>query len=84
MAENKLAIQEEVIMNKIYLIRDQKVMLDSNLKSQIATSSWGGRRKLSHVLTEQVGSILSIVLNFEQTFTYNTQLKTHNSSTNDL
>ncbi len=31
MVENKLAIPEEVIMNKIYLIRDQKVMLDSDL-----------------------------------------------------
>lgn len=31
MAGNKLAIPEEVIMNKIYLIRGQKVMLDSDL-----------------------------------------------------
>jgi len=75
-------IPDEVVMNKIYLIRGQKVMLDNdlaelyevetrrlneqvqrnidrfpedfmfqlteeefaNLKSQIATSSWGGRR----------------------------------------
>ncbi len=31
MEENKLAIPEEFIMNKIYLIRDQKVMLSSDL-----------------------------------------------------
>ena len=77
-------IPDELVMNKIYIIRGKKVMLDEdlaelyqvetkrlneqvrrnidrfpddfmfrltkkefeNLKSQIATSSWGGRRKL--------------------------------------
>lgn len=85
-------ISDELVMNKIYFIRGQKVMLDkdlaelyqvdtkrlneqvkrntrrfpsdfmfqldesefSNLKSQIATSSWGGKRKLPFVFTEQV------------------------------
>ena len=34
-----------------------------NLKSQIVTSSWGGKRKLPYVFTEQVVSMLSGVLN---------------------
>lgn len=29
--ENLLAIPDEIVMNKIYLIRNQKVMLDSDL-----------------------------------------------------
>jgi hypothetical protein len=33
-----------------------------NLKSQIATSSWGGRRKLPYVFTEQGVAMLSSVL----------------------
>lgn len=82
----QLAISEEIITNKIYTVRQQKVMLDSdladlymvetkrlneqvrrnkerfpqdfmfqltkeeweNLKSQFATSSWGGRRTLPY------------------------------------
>jgi hypothetical protein len=36
-----------------------------NLKSQIATSSWGGRRKLPLAFTEQGVSMLSGVLNSE-------------------
>jgi len=31
MNNNKVAVPEEVIMNKIYLIRDQKIMLDKDL-----------------------------------------------------
>jgi len=31
MSNNKVAVPEEIIMNKIYLIRDQKVMLDRDL-----------------------------------------------------
>ncbi len=31
MSNNKVAVSEEVIMNKIYLVRDQKVMLDRDL-----------------------------------------------------
>ncbi len=38
----------------------------SNLKSQFATSSWGGRRKLPLVFTEQGVSMLSSVLHSEQ------------------
>ena len=34
-----------------------------NLKSQNATSSWGGRRKLPNVFTEQAVAMLSSVLN---------------------
>jgi len=86
----EIAIPDELILSKIYLLRDQKVMLDSdlallyggetkrlleqikrnmdrlledfifqlskeevdNLKSQFATSSWGGRRNLPQVLME--------------------------------
>ncbi len=34
-----------------------------NLKSQTVTSSWGGKRKIPHVFTEQGVSMLSGVLN---------------------
>ncbi len=34
-----------------------------NLKSQIATSSWGGRRKLPYVFTEFGALMLATVLN---------------------
>jgi hypothetical protein len=94
-------IPDEVVINKIYLIRNEKVMLDrdlaalygvetkrlneqvkrnmdrfpedfmfrltevefDNLKSQIATSSWGGRRNLPFVFTEHGVLMLSSVLN---------------------
>jgi len=100
---NELMIPDELVMNKIYIIRGKKVMLDEdlaelyqvetkrlneqvrrnndrfpddfmfkltkkefeNLKSQIATSSWGGRRKLPLAFTEQGVSMLSGVLNSE-------------------
>jgi hypothetical protein len=100
-ASNALMIPDELVINKIYLIRGQKVMLDAdlaelyqvetkrlneqvrrnierfpvdfmfkltqkefeNLKSQFATSSWGGRRKLPLAFTEQGVSMLSGVLN---------------------
>jgi hypothetical protein len=96
-----IAISDEIIINKIYLIRGHKVMLDSdlaelygtetkrlneqvnrnaerfpkdfmfrltkeeleNLKSQFATSSWGGRRVLPNVFTEHGVLMLSSVLN---------------------
>jgi len=105
----KALIPAEVIENKIYLIRGQKMMLDkdlaalygvptfrlneqakrnidrfpedfmfrltkeewenlkfhfgtSNLKSQIAISSWGGTRKLPLAFTEQGVAMLSSVL----------------------
>jgi hypothetical protein len=95
--ESKLSVPDELIMNKIYLIRGQKVMLDNdlaelyvvetrrlneqvkrnierfpddfmfqlesgefeNLKSQFATSRWGGRRKLPFAFTEHGVLMLS-------------------------
>lgn len=91
----------QIIQNKIYEIRGQRVMLDrdlaemygvetkrineavkrnlkrfpddfvfrinhqefTNLKSQIATSSWGGVRKLPYAFTEQGVAMLAGVLN---------------------
>jgi hypothetical protein len=99
----QLMIPDELVMNKIYVIRGKKVMLDEdlaelyqvetkrlneqarrnidrfpddfmfrliqkefeNLKTQIATSSWGGRCKLPLAFTEQGVSMLSGVLNSE-------------------
>ncbi len=103
---------DEIVMNKIYLIRNQKVMIDvdlaelygvetkrvneqvkrnidrfpedfmfqltekefENLKSQIATSSWGGTRKLSYVFTEQGVAMLSSVLNSPSAIQVNIQI----------
>lgn len=100
---SKSIIPSETIINKIYVFRDQKVMLDkdlaelynvetkrlneqvrrninrfpksfmfqltktewSNLKSQFATSSWGGRRSEPFVFTEHGILMLSSVLNSE-------------------
>jgi hypothetical protein len=42
-----------------------------NLKSQIATSSWGGRRKLPYVFTEQGVAMLSSVLKSERAIEMN-------------
>ncbi|NEW81391.1 MAG: ORF6N domain-containing protein [Mariniphaga sp.] len=109
---NVLVIPDEVIMSKIYYIRGQKVMTDSdlaelygvetrrlneqvkrnnsrfpkdfmfqlsedefrNLKSQIATSSWGGRRKPPFVFTEHGVLMLSSVLNSEKAIKVNIQI----------
>lgn len=95
------AVTDENIISRIYLVRNQKVMVDSdladmyavearvlnqavkrnsnrfpadfmfqltdkefeNLKSQIVTSRWGGKRKRPYVFTEQGVSMLSGVLN---------------------
>ena len=100
-ATKALMIPDELVMNKIYMIRGQKVMLDrdlaelycvetkqlkrqvkrnkdrfpedfmfelsqeelNNLRSQIGTSSWGGRRYKPYAFTEQGVSMLSGVLN---------------------
>ena len=108
----QLMIPDEVLMNKIYLIRGQKVMLDEeiaelyqvetkrlneqvkrnserfpedfmfqltvqefeNLKSQFATSSWGGRRKLPYAFTEQGVAMLSSVLNSTVAIQVNIQI----------
>ena len=105
-------IADDFVVNKIYEIRGQKVMIDSdlaelygvetkrineqikrnperfpedfmfqlttiewkNLKSQIATSSWGGRRKLPYVFTEHGVLMLSSVLNSAQAIQLNIQI----------
>ncbi len=110
--ESLLAIPDELVMNKIFLIRNQKVMLDSdlselyqvetkrlneqvkrnlkrfpedfmfqlteqefaNLKSQFATSSWGGNRKLPYVFTEQGVAMLSGVLSSNRAIAVNIQI----------
>jgi ORF6N domain len=106
------AIPDEIVMDKIYLIRNQKVMLDedlaelygvetrrlneqvarnmdrfpedfmfrldeaefADLKSQNATSSWGGRRKLPYAFTEHGVLMLSSVLNSKQAIQVNIQI----------
>lgn len=111
MSKNSVIIDEKVI-NKIYLIRNEKVMLDSdlaelygvgtkrlneqvkrnierfpedfmfqltqeefsNLKSQIATSSWGGRRKPPFAFTEHGVLMLSSVLNSDLAIKVNIQI----------
>lgn len=110
--ENTLAIPDELVMNKIYLIRNQKVMLDSdlaelylvttgnlnksvtrnikrfpddfmfqlteiefkNLMFQNGISSWGGKRKLPYVFTEQGVAMLSGILNSDRAIAVNIQI----------
>ena len=105
-------VPDELIQNRIYLIRKQKVMLDSdlaalygvetkrineqvkrnenrfpedfmfqlsdeefsNLKSQNATSSWGGSRKLPYAFTEHGVLMLSSVLSSPRAVAVNIQL----------
>jgi hypothetical protein len=105
-------VSEETISNKIYFIRNQKEMLDSdlallygvdtkrlneqvkrndsrfpldfmfqlaelefrNLKSQNATSSWGGTRKLPFAFTEHGVLMLSSVLRSERAIQTNIQI----------
>jgi hypothetical protein len=45
-----------------------------NLKSQFATSSWGGRRKLPFVFTEHGVLMLSTVLNSQRAIQVNIQI----------
>ncbi len=45
-----------------------------NLKSQIATSSWGGKRKLPLVFTEQGVAMLSGILNSDRAIAVNIQI----------
>lgn len=106
------AVSEEAIVEKIYIIRGQQVMMDKdlaemygvevkrlneavkrnitrfpedfmfqiskaewqNLKSQFATSSWGGIRKLPYAFTEQGVAMLSSVLNSETAIQVNIQI----------
>ena len=110
--EKKLTIPDEVVINKIHLIRNHKVMLDDdlaelyqvetrrlneqvkrnidrfpedfmfqlttveweNLKSQNATSSWGGRRKIPSAFTEHGVLMLSSVLNSDRAIQVNIQI----------
>ena len=105
-------LSDDIVVNKIYEIRGQKVMLDSDLaelygvetkrlneqirrnsdrfpedfmfqlteneweslRSQFATSSWGGRRKLPNVFTEHGVLMLSSVLNSQQAIQVNIQI----------
>ncbi len=46
----------------------------ANLKSQIVTSSWGGRRKLPHAFTEQGVAMLSSVLRSPQAIAVNIEI----------
>jgi hypothetical protein len=99
--EFQALLADQKILNRIFALRGQKVMIDEdlsllygvetrrlneqvkrnikrfpkdfmftltqkefeNLKSQNATSSWGGRRKLPNAFTEQGVAMLSSVLN---------------------
>lgn len=99
--ELQMLLAEQKILNRIFVIRNQKVILDEdlavmykvatkrlneqvkrnrsrfpkdfmlvltkkefeNLKSQNASSSWGGRRSLPYAFTEQGIAMLSSVLN---------------------
>jgi hypothetical protein len=112
MMSKQNTIPDEVLMNKIYLVNEIKVMLDSdladlyqvgtkrlneqvkrnperfpedfmfqltreqweNLKSQNATSSWGGRRTLPFAFTEQGVAMLSSVLNSSVAINVNIQI----------
>lgn len=112
MSINKIRIPEEIVLNKIYLIRNQKVMLDNDLallyqvetrrlneqvkrnndrfpedfmfqltkeefdilKSQFATSNWGGRRKLPYAFSEHGVLMLSSVLNSKRAIEVNIQI----------
>ena len=107
-----ITLPDEVVISKIYLIREHKVMLDDdlaelyqvqtrrlneqvkrnidrfpqdfmfqldekeweNLKSQNATSSWGGRRKLPYAFTEHGVLMLSSVLNSDRAIQVNIQI----------
>jgi hypothetical protein len=110
--KNLSLIPQELIENKIYLIRGKKVMLDTdlakiyeietktfnravkrnlerfptefmfqlkkseveNLRCQIGTSSWGGRRYLPYVFTEYGVAMLSSVLNSKRAVQVNIQI----------
>jgi len=109
MTKQENIIPQDIVENKILLIRGQKVMLDRDLAvlygvptkrlneqvrrninrfpndfmfqlskeesniliSQIATSSWGGVRKLPFVFTEQGVAMLSSVLKSEKAIDVN-------------
>lgn len=70
----------EIIENKIYIVRGQKVMFQltneewENLKYQFGTSSWGGKRKLPYVFTEHGTLMLSSVLNSKKAIKVSVQI----------
>jgi hypothetical protein len=104
-----VAIPDEVVISKIFIVREKKVMLDKDLaelydvetkalnqavkrnllrfpedfmfqlseqefeklRSQIVTSSWGGRRTLPYAFTEQGVAMLSSILNSERAILVN-------------
>ena len=110
--DSVLVIPDELVINKIYLIRNQKVMLDTdlaelyqvetkvlnqqvkrnikrfpddfmfqltetefkNLMFQIGISSWGGKRKLPFVFSEQGVAMLSGILNSDRAIAVNIQI----------
>ena len=112
MKKDDFPVPEEVIANKIILLRNRKVMLDSDLaelykvetkrlneqvkrnierfpedfmfklskeewsllKSQFATSSWGGRRSEPYAFTEHGVLMLSSVLNSSQAIAVNIRI----------
>lgn len=112
MSKKNISVPEEIIANKIFLIREKKVMLDSDLaelykvetkrlneqvkrnmsrfpgdfmfqltkeewmhlKSQYATSSWGGRRSEPYMFTEHGILMLSSVLNSERAIAVNIRI----------
>jgi hypothetical protein len=107
-----LILPDEIIINKIYLIRGMKIMIDrdlaelygvdtkrlkeavrrnaerfpedfmfeltaeeyENLRTQFATSSWGGPRYLPMAFTEQGVAMLSSVLNSRQAIEVNIRI----------
>lgn len=109
---NGSLVPEDVILSKIYFIRGQKVMLDTdladlygvktrnlnksvqrnirrfpddfmfklspvefeNLMFQFGTSSWGGRRKIPFMYTEQGVAMLSSVLHSDSAILVNIQI----------
>lgn len=111
-AELKMLVAEQKILNRIYVVRGQKIMLDEDLaemykvetrrlneqvkrnrkrfpkdfmftltrkeyeilKSQNATSSWGGRRKLPSAFTEQGVAMLSSILNSDTAIEVNIRI----------
>jgi len=110
--DKKIAVNESLVISKIYMIRGHKVMLDEDLaemygtetrtlnqqikrnsdrfpedfmfqltsdeyellKSQNATSSWGGRRKLPNAFTEHGVLMLSSVLNSQTAIQVNIKI----------
>ena len=107
-----MLVAEQKILNRIYVVRGQKVMIDEDLakmyqvetrrlneqvkrnanrfpkdfmftlteneyeslKSQNATSSWGGRRKSPNAFTEQGVAMLSSILNSDTAIEVNIRI----------